>query len=34
MASEGLRVLGVARANLITGELPSLQHDFDLNLLG
>jgi Ca2+-transporting ATPase len=34
MASEGLRVLGVARANLISGELPFLQHDFDLEFLG
>jgi Ca2+-transporting ATPase len=34
MASEGLRVLGVARANLISGELPSLQHDFDLGFVG
>jgi Ca2+-transporting ATPase len=34
MASEGLRVLGVARANLISGELPSLQHDFDFEIVG
>jgi len=34
MASDGLRVLGVARANLISGELPSLQHDFDLEFVG
>jgi Ca2+-transporting ATPase len=34
MASEGLRVLGVARANLISGELPSIQHDFDLGFVG
>ena len=34
MASEGLRVLGVARANLISGELPSVQHDFDLEFVG
>ncbi|HBC77063.1 MAG TPA: ATPase [Bacteroidales bacterium] len=34
MASEGLRVLGVARATLISGELPSLQHDFDLEFVG
>ena len=34
MASEGLRVLGVARASIITGELPSLQHDFDLEFAG
>jgi Ca2+-transporting ATPase len=34
MASEGLRVLGVGRANLISGELPSLQHDFDFKFIG
>jgi len=34
MASEGLRVLGVARANLISGALPSVQHDFDLEFVG
>ena len=34
MASEGLRVLGVARANLISRELPSAQHDFDLEFVG
>ncbi len=34
MASEGLRVLGVARAVLISGELPSVQHDFDLEFVG
>jgi Ca2+-transporting ATPase len=34
MASEGLRVLGVARASLISRELPSLQHDFDLEFVG
>jgi Ca2+-transporting ATPase len=34
MASEGLRVLGVARASLISGVLPSIQHDFDLEFLG
>jgi Ca2+-transporting ATPase len=34
MASEGLRVLGVARASLISGELPSIQHDFELQFLG
>jgi Ca2+-transporting ATPase len=34
MASEGLRVLGVARATLISGELPSIQHDFDLEFTG
>jgi len=34
MASEGLRVLGVARASLISGELPLIQHDFDLEFVG
>jgi P-type Ca2+ transporter type 2C len=34
MASEGLRVLGVARGNLVTGVLPSLQHDFDFEIVG
>jgi P-type Ca2+ transporter type 2C len=34
MASDGLRVLGVARANLISGELPQVQHDFDLEFVG
>ncbi len=34
MASEGLRVLGVARSSLVSGELPSLQHDFDLEFVG
>ena len=34
MASEGLRVLGVARANLISGELPKSQHDFDFEFVG
>ena len=34
MASSGLRVLGVARAKLIPGELPSIQHDFDFNFIG
>jgi Ca2+-transporting ATPase len=34
MASEGLRVLGVARASLISGELPLIQHDFELQFLG
>jgi Ca2+-transporting ATPase len=34
MASAGLRVLGVAKASLISGELPSIQHDFDLEFLG
>jgi Ca2+-transporting ATPase len=34
MAIKGLRVLGVAKANLISGELPSIQHDFDLEFVG
>jgi Ca2+-transporting ATPase len=34
MASAGLRVLGVARASLNSGELPSQQHDFDFKFLG
>jgi Ca2+-transporting ATPase len=34
MASEGLRVLGVAKAGLISGKLPSIQHDFDLKFVG
>ena len=34
MASQGLRVLGVARANLLFEELPSFQHDFDLEFVG
>ena len=34
MASTGLRVLGVARAKIIQGELPAIQHDFDFEFLG
>jgi Ca2+-transporting ATPase len=34
MASKGLRVLGVARANLNSGVLPPVQHDFDLEFVG
>jgi P-type Ca2+ transporter type 2C len=34
MASSGLRVLGVARAILTPGELPSIQHDFDFIFIG
>ena len=34
MASEGLRVLGVAKANLISGELPPIQHGFELEFTG
>ena len=34
MASDGLRVLGVARAKLNSGDLPPVQHDFDLEFVG
>lgn len=34
MAEQGLRVLGVARANTTSQPLPALQHDFDFQLLG
>ncbi|MBI3988364.1 MAG: cation-translocating P-type ATPase [candidate division NC10 bacterium] len=34
MASEGLRVLGVAKASFKQAALPSEQHDFDLKFLG
>jgi Ca2+-transporting ATPase len=34
MASDGLRVLGVARANLKPGDLPLHQHDFDFEFVG
>ena len=34
MASEGLRVLGVASSSLVSVELPSLQHDFDFEFVG
>ncbi len=34
MASEGLRVLGVARAEVISGGLPDQQHDFEFEFLG
>ncbi|OFY49420.1 MAG: ATPase [Bacteroidetes bacterium GWF2_41_31] len=34
MASSGLRMLGVARAKLTPGKLPSIQHDFDFEFLG
>jgi Ca2+-transporting ATPase len=34
MASDGLRVLGVAKARLISGNLPTIQHDFDLEFVG
>ncbi|MFZ0281703.1 MAG: cation-translocating P-type ATPase [Bacteroidales bacterium] len=34
MASEGLRVLGVARSSLVSGALPTRQHDFDFEFVG
>jgi Ca2+-transporting ATPase len=34
MASEGLRVLGVARNNINPGELPEIQHDIDFEFVG
>jgi len=34
MASTGLRVLGVARAKINPGNLPTIQHDFDFEFLG
>ena len=34
MATEGLRVLGVARSSLVSVELPSFQHDFDFEFVG
>lgn len=34
MASQGLRVIGVARARLRADELPDQQHDFDFEFLG
>lgn len=34
MASEGLRVLGVAKARLKKGALPEIQHDFEYAFLG
>lgn len=34
MASAGLRVLGVARANITPGNLPTIQHDFDFEFVG
>lgn len=34
MASEGLRVIGVARARSSHQELPEVQHDFDFEFLG
>ncbi|MFA6320318.1 MAG: cation-translocating P-type ATPase [Candidatus Omnitrophota bacterium] len=34
MASQGLRVLGVAKANFVKEKLPSSQHDFDFKFIG
>lgn len=34
MASQGLRVLGVAKAKIGNGHLPPIQHDFDFELVG
>jgi P-type Ca2+ transporter type 2C len=34
MASEGLRVLGVARGKLVPGSMPEEQHDFDFEFAG
>jgi Ca2+-transporting ATPase len=34
MASSGLRVLGVARAKVNPGKLPSIQHDFEFEFIG
>lgn len=34
LASQGLRVLGVARATFAAAELPDKQHDFDFEFLG
>ena len=34
MASLGLRILGVAKSNYNSSELPAKQHDFDFNFLG
>ncbi|MEP7102286.1 MAG: cation-translocating P-type ATPase [Burkholderiales bacterium] len=34
MATDGLRVLGVARATFVAADLPGLQHDFDFEFLG
>ena len=34
MASLGLRVLGVARAKILPGNLPQIQHDFDFEFIG
>lgn len=34
MASEGLRVLGVAKATINQSQLPEIQHDFDFKFIG
>lgn len=34
LASQGLRVLGVAKAKAGNGHLPAIQHDFDFELVG
>jgi Ca2+-transporting ATPase len=34
MASTGLRVLGVACAKILPGDLPPIQHDFDFEFIG
>lgn len=34
MANDGLRVLGVAKANFVHQELPNGQHDFDFEFIG
>ncbi|MBV5315453.1 MAG: cation-translocating P-type ATPase [Prolixibacteraceae bacterium] len=34
MASQGLRVLGVAKGTVAQGNLPEIQHDFDFELIG
>jgi len=34
MASQGLRVLGVAKGTVTKGDLPEIQHDFDFEMIG
>ncbi len=34
MASEGLRVLGVAKSVINESDLPEIQHDFDFEFIG
>ena len=34
MASEGLRILGVARGTIVPRKLPEIQHDFDFEFIG